>query len=114
MAAGGLARPGRPDEFDAGLAQLRENGEPIEGTPTGPDMRQTHRGRQYPIVTFGSRQLLVEPSRALLLFIEALVRRLAARQERPEPVMSLYITKEMRELAWYAEDGSPASVAEGE
>ncbi len=105
--AEGSIRKASQARLDSGLALLLDGGEPIEGTPTGPDMRQVHRGRQFPIVRYGERLLLVEPSRGLLLFVETLVRRLADKQARTVPVISHYVNEQMRELAWHAPDGSP-------
>lgn len=96
------------DAVTVGLALLLEQGAPIEGKPSGPDMRVVHHGRQYPVVAYGGRLLLVNPSRALLLFVEALVRLLSRRQGRPKPVLSYYVSDEMRELAWYQDDGQAA------
>jgi hypothetical protein len=105
--ADGSIRNGSQAMLDSSLVLLVDGGEPIEGKPTGRDMRQVHRGRQFPIVRYGERLLLVEPSRGLLLFVEALVRRLAEKQARPVPVISHYVNEQMRELAWHAPDGSP-------
>jgi hypothetical protein len=115
IGADGSIRAGSDAAIDAGLALLRgDDGEPIEGTPTGPDLRQLHEGRQFPMVDHDGRLLLVEPSRALLLFVEALVRRIAERQQRRPPVLSYYITDDTRELAWYAAEGATdASAVDG-
>jgi hypothetical protein len=106
--AEGSIRVGSDARLDAGLALLLQNGLPIEGEPTGPEMRQVHEGRQYPLVQYGDDLVLVQPSRALLLFVEAIVRRLAERQRRPLPVISYYVNTAMRELAWCGSDGRPA------
>lgn len=95
--------------LDAGVALMRdEDGGPIEGEPTGPDMRQTYGNRQYPMVRYGDSLLLVQPARALLLFVETLVRLLADMQGRPPPVISHYVDAKMRELALYGPEGKPA------
>jgi hypothetical protein len=87
---------------DVGLALLRDpNGRPILGEAGGPDMRALHNSRQYPLVSYAGALLLADPSRALLLFVEALVRLLAQRQGRPVPVLSHYVNETMRSLAWY-------------
>jgi hypothetical protein len=84
----------------AGLCLLRdENGDYIEGKPTGPEMMATYGGRQYPVVKYEGQNLLVDRARALLLFVEALVALLAEKQGRPAPAISAYVTKEMRSLA---------------
>lgn len=106
VGADGSIRNGSQAPLDSGLALLLDEGEPIEGKPTGRDMRQVHRGRQFPIVRYGERLLLAEPSRGLLLFVEALVRRLAEKRARPAPVISHYVSEPMRELAWHAPDDS--------
>jgi hypothetical protein len=110
IGSGGSIRDGSGAEMDAGLALLHENGEAIEGRPEGTDFKQVHAGRQYPIVRHEGRLLLVEPSRALLLFVEALVRLLAERQGRAVPVLSLYVDQDMRELAWYPPPGADNGV----
>jgi hypothetical protein len=105
-AAGGI-RIGSDEPLDAGIALLRDDGRPVDGEKNV-NMRMVYRGRQYPLVNYGDRLLLVEPSRALLLFVEALVRRLAEQQTRPTPVISFYVDDEMRELAWYDRAGEPS------
>ena len=93
--------------LDAGIALLRDDGNPVDGEKN-PDMRYVYQGRPYPMVNYGGKLLLVEPSRVLLLFVETLVRRLAEKQKRPKPVISYYVNDVMRELAWYGTDGKPA------
>ena len=110
---GGSIRTASDAAVDVGVALLREDGNPIVGEPTGPDMRQVHQGRQYPLVRYGAPLLLAEPSRALLLFVEALVRRLAEKQDQPKPVISHYVNEGMRDLAWFAPDGSPEAAGNG-
>ena len=84
----------------AGLALLRDtDGNYVEAEPTGPDMMAPYEGRQYPIVEHAGKSLLADRGRALLLFVEALVRLLAEKQGRPAPVISHYVTAAMRELA---------------
>lgn len=107
LGAPGSLRHDSGFELDGGLALLREYGQPIEGQKS-PDMRHIHAGRHYPMVSYGGRLLLVESSRALLLFVEALVRLLADMQARTHPVLSYYVDQTMRELAWYGQDGKPA------
>jgi hypothetical protein len=113
MGADNCIRAESGGSSDVGLALLLADGKPIEGKPTGSDMRAVHRGRQYPIVGYGGTLRLVDPARALLLFVEALVRLLALRQGRPQPVLSHYVNETMRELAWYDADGKPSAPAAG-
>jgi hypothetical protein len=95
-------RDGSDAPIDAGIALLHtEDRQPVEGTPTGPDLRQRYEGREHSMVAIDGRHLLVDRSGALLLFAEALVRRLAQKQDRSTPVISYYVTAEMRELAWH-------------
>ena len=96
------------DGVDVGLALFREDGHPIEGRATGPDMLALHASRQYPLVGYGGKLLLVDSSRGLLLFVEALVRLLARRHGRTTPVLSHYVSSHMRDLAWYEQGGTPA------
>lgn len=108
MGGAGSIRHDSGFDLDAGLALLREDGELIVGKKSR-DMRHLHAGRQYPMVSYGGQLLLVESSRALLLFVEALVRLLADMQGRPIPVLSHYVGDAMRELAWYDGGGKPQS-----
>jgi hypothetical protein len=55
-------------------------------------------GVVYPVVDALDSSWIVEPSRVLLLFCEALVNVLAAREGLPMPAMSSYITSTAREL----------------
>jgi hypothetical protein len=90
---------------------LQNQGNPIESRPSGPDLREVHEGRQYPMVRHAGRYLLVQPARGLLLFVEALVRGLADRQGRPAPAISHYVDAEMRQLAWYSAEGEAVEAA---
>lgn len=90
------------DDHDlaSGLALLRDdNGDYVDANADGPDMIASYNGHQYPIVKYGDRHVLVDRSRALLLFVESLVCLLADKQTRPTPAISNYITDEMRYLA---------------
>lgn len=108
MGAHDSIRERNNEPFAAGLALLRDgDGEPIAGEAKGPEMLAVHEGRQFPLVKYAGSQLLVEPSRALLLFVEALVRILALKQGHRAPVLSLYVGSDMRQLAWYNAEGEP-------
>jgi hypothetical protein len=107
MGSAGSIREGS-DAADIGIALYRENGRPLVGRATGPELLALHANKQYPLVGYGQKLLLVDSSRALLLFVEALVRLLASRQARDKPVLSHYVSDHMRELAWYERGGAPA------
>jgi hypothetical protein len=55
-------------------------------------------GVVYPIVDFQHRRVLSDPSRALLLFCEALLRGITAQEGRRHPVLSHYLTEDYREI----------------
>jgi hypothetical protein len=107
MGSDGSIREGS-EALDVGLALYRENGHPLAGRATGPELLALRANKQYPLVGYGKKLLLVDSSRALLLFVEALVRLLAGRQNRESPVLSQYVSVDMRELAWYEQRGAPA------
>jgi hypothetical protein len=89
-------------EMAAGIALLAsEKGDPIRAQPTGPEMMGIHGGRTYPIVRHQGASYLAERPRALLLFVEALVALLAAKQARRPPALSAYIPAAMRSLATF-------------
>ena len=52
----------------------------------------------YPLIKVGKKLLVAEPSRALLIFCEALVRVLAIHDDRPTPAFSHYINPVARDL----------------
>jgi hypothetical protein len=88
------------NDLDVGVVLLRgDDGAPITGTPSGPSMQVLHEGRQYPLVRRGQDYVMVEPARALLLFVEVLVRRLALQQGRGVPVVCDYVDERLRERA---------------
>ncbi len=85
----------------AGIALLTtDTGARIEGAASGPDMRAVHEGRQYPLVRVDDQLVLADPARALLLFVDGLLRSIALQQARRAPVLTHYIEKNMRTLAW--------------
>lgn len=87
---------------EAGLALVLDaDGHHVEAAPTGPDATAVHNGKQYPIVRHRGASVLADPARALLLFVESLVRLVALQQGRPAPAMSHYVTEAMRNLAWH-------------
>jgi hypothetical protein len=55
-------------------------------------------GVLYPIVSSNRSHFIVEPSRALLLFCESLIRGLTVYENRVVPTLSYYITSTAREL----------------
>jgi hypothetical protein len=99
---------GAPDVlFPTGLVFLHELAETGERTATyraaetgSEEMVQVVGGRTYPIIDYCSRHLLGEPARALLLFVEAVARRLAQRQKARPPVLSYYLDERARQVEW--------------
>lgn len=90
-----------------GIALMLDGGELIELEPTGPDLRALFKGRSYPLIKHRGRFVLVSPSTALLLFVETLVRLIAKRQGRPDPILSLYVPRARHDLVWLDESGAP-------
>jgi hypothetical protein len=87
-------------DYPGGLVLLRDaGGAVIEQEPQGPDMMGEYNGRLYPLVSYGERHVMVDPARNLLLFAEALVRLLAAQQDRRLPVVSHYLDQRAREVS---------------
>jgi hypothetical protein len=64
------------------------------------DRTVTINERVYPIVEYGDSYFVCDPARALLLFVEALLRRLTIQSDRTPPVLTHYLDASARELAW--------------
>ena len=94
----GVLLPGSTSP-SCGLALVQQDGSPVESEPEDDSMRASHAGRRYPVVSFNGRLVLCDAPRALLLFVEALVRILAQQQCRSEPVVTHYVTDDLRTLA---------------
>jgi hypothetical protein len=95
---------GQPGEYICGTTLLQERndkGQRIEHTRVMPKPRTTSftsKDTSYPVIKVGSDLLVAEPSRALLVFCEALVRTLAEQEGRSTPAFSHYITSVARDL----------------
>lgn len=92
-------------DFQIGLALLPNEGKESETTYRRIDKGHTDRmvtvhERLYPIVEYDNSYFVCDPARALLLFVEALLRRLAVQSNRPPPVLTHYLDASARELAW--------------
>jgi hypothetical protein len=102
----GTSLQGAPHHFSVGLALLLE--------PEAPDTPPTYyqvddsimdievpiEGRLYPLVIHEGMRYLGDPARALLLFVEALVRRIAERHGRRDPVLTHYLDQRVRQMLW--------------
>lgn len=97
--------PDQGNEYVCGVALLQERddkGQRIEHTRIAPQPKAANLvfkgGVTYPLIKVAKELLFAEPSRALLIFCEALVRILAYQDERPTPAFSHYITPVARDL----------------
>jgi hypothetical protein len=70
----------------------------VAAATDGPQSRQQHNGVVYPVVDYQETATLADPSRALLLFCETLIRLLAARDGRAVPVLSHYLPPAYRSI----------------
>jgi len=64
------------------------------------DMHEMRDGRTYTIVDVAGERLLAEPARALLIFVESLVRGIAEKEGRPTPTVSYYMDSRVSEVRW--------------
>jgi hypothetical protein len=64
------------------------------------EMHEMRDGRTYMIVDLDGQRLLAEPARALLIFVESLVRGIAAKEGRPLPTVSHYMDSRVSEVRW--------------
>jgi Domain of unknown function (DUF6602) len=94
-----------PDEFCHGLTLLhdlssgaRVRGEFVMGQPGQYASWEARGGIVYPVVERGKERILSDPSRALLLFCESLLRWFAKRDGRDVPVLSSYLLAPYRDL----------------
>ena len=96
--------PDQADGYICGVALLQERndkGQRIEHTHVVPQPGTTSfvfKEISYPVIKAAGQLLVTEPSRALLIFCEALVRILADQDGRPAPAFSHYITPVARDL----------------
>nr|WP_157296955.1 hypothetical protein [Actinoplanes globisporus] len=96
----------RSSEFTYGVTLLhdlsenreRERGRYVAGDPSGNLQRQHHEGALYPAVDFRGGISLSDPSRALLLFCEALIRMTAERAGRKPPSLTHYLAPSYRDI----------------
>ncbi|HEX9429763.1 MAG TPA: hypothetical protein VF944_05245, partial [Candidatus Bathyarchaeia archaeon] len=96
------------DDFQIGLTLLRNDsdgsGEPYHRIDKNHAARTiTIRERLYPIVEYNGVRFACDPARALLLFVEAVLRRLAEQSNRPPPALTHYLDERVRELAWLSQ-----------
>jgi hypothetical protein len=95
---------GEPGKYTCGVALLQKRNDKdqrLENThhQSEPGSKSyAFRGVSHPVVKVGKDLLIAEPSRALLVFCEALVRVLAHQENKPVPAFSHYITSVARDL----------------
>ena len=95
-----------PHDFSVGLAiQLQADPNKPEWSfrradPHSTEVVVTIDGRVYPVVVHDQVRYVGDPARALLLFVESLVRQVAARYARPDPVLTHYLNRPIRRLLW--------------
>jgi hypothetical protein len=106
LGGSGDSLQGAAGDFSVGLALH------LEGDPGVDEMSfrraDTHTtdvivtigGRLYPVVIHDHVRYVGDPARALLLFVESLVRRIASRYMRPDPILTHYLGAEVRRLLW--------------
>jgi hypothetical protein len=95
------------DAYIVGVARLhirdgtgqRRAREYVEPSPHFVEAQHRHEGVTYPIVRFNDSFVVAEPSRALLLFCESLVRALAVGEGRPVPSLAHYVAGVARDLS---------------
>jgi hypothetical protein len=83
------------------LQQRDDNGQRIENayiTPEPGARNFIFKDVSYPVTKVSRALFVAEPSRALLIFCEALVRVLAEQDGRPTPAFSYYVTAVARDL----------------
>lgn len=91
-------------EYVCGVALLQQrddNGQRIENTHITPEPGTRNfifKDVPYPVTKVNREFFVAEPSRALLIFCEALVRVLAEQDGRPTPAFSNYVTAVARDL----------------
>jgi hypothetical protein len=106
LGGSGHSLQGAKDDFSVGLAlQLAGNPEAAglsfrRTDPHTTEVVATVEGRLYPVVVHDQVRYLGDPARALLLFVESLVRRIAGRYARPDPILTHYLGAEVRRLLW--------------
>jgi hypothetical protein len=66
----------------------------------GQEMTEVYEGRLHPIVSHADSRYLADPARALLLFVEALLRMLGERGATRKSVLSEYVLLDARSVAW--------------
>jgi Domain of unknown function (DUF6602) len=92
--------PNQGAGYSTGLTPLR-NEEDTDWRYAGPESdgaQEPVHGRMYPVVKVDTEVLVSNPARALLLFVEALVRRLMVQQGHQEPAISEYLDEQIRRL----------------
>ncbi|BEL10052.1 hypothetical protein Q0Z83_082430 [Actinoplanes sichuanensis] len=94
------------EDFTYGVTLLHEldkdgnraSGRYIRGDPTGNLLKQHHEGALYPVVDFAGGVALADPSRALLLFCEILIRMTIAGTTSKPPTLSHYLKPPFRDI----------------
>nr|WP_221376894.1 DUF6602 domain-containing protein [Actinoplanes polyasparticus] len=76
----------------------RERGRYIKADPNGNLQRQHHEGALFPVVDFIDEPFLSDPSRALLLFCETLIRMTVKSSGRKMPTLTYYLRPPYRDI----------------
>lgn len=77
---------------------LRKQAEYVPASPSNNRSYEQHGDGKYPVVVHSGNRTLSDPSRALLLFCEILVRSAALQSGQPIPVLSRYLRSPYRDL----------------
>jgi hypothetical protein len=95
------------ETHSVGLVLLAEQNEQGETTgdylfrdPSGSEMTVFQDGSVYPLVKYQDGFAVSDSGRALLLFVEALMWRMARMQKRDDPVLTYYLDEGARDVAW--------------
>jgi hypothetical protein len=77
---------------------LRKQGKYVSASPENRRSYEQRAGGLYPVVDHSGDRMLSDPSRALLLFCEILIRSAALQSGQPLPVLSRYLRAPYRDL----------------
>jgi len=94
------------DSFKTGVAVQRVDGEPTSPSDKANGVNDYLDGRTLPLVKVDGVEYVADPARALLLFVESLIRSISEQQGRTSPAFSNYIDDEARSLVWIPEPAS--------
>lgn len=96
--AGDKASLASEEDYVVGVSVLRDGNGWRKASEHSDGRHDTIDGRLYPVIKVGGVLYVSDPARALLLFVEALARRLALHQDQAVPAFSAYLDDHAREL----------------